>query len=39
MKRVIYIRQAEGGTDSRLFVDDLKKAYLKLAQIRGWEVG
>jgi protein subunit release factor A len=31
MKRVIEIRAAEGGTDSKLFVKDLAKAYIKLA--------
>ena len=32
MKRVIEIRAAEGGEDSRLFVQDLAQAYLRLAQ-------
>lgn len=31
MKRVIEIRAAEGGDDSKLFVMDLAKAYLNLA--------
>lgn len=39
MKRRIYIRQGEGGTDSRLFCDDLAKAYVKLAERMNWKVG
>jgi protein subunit release factor A len=31
MKRVIEIRAAEGGEDSKLFVTDLATAYQKLA--------
>ena len=31
MKRYIEIRQAEGGDDSRLFVEDLAKAYVRMA--------
>lgn len=31
MKRCIEIRAAEGGEDSRLFVQDLAQAYLRLA--------
>lgn len=32
----MYIRQAEGGEDSRLFMTDLASAYEKLALRRGW---
>lgn len=32
MKRVIEIRSAEGGEDSKLFVKDLAQAYVRLAQ-------
>jgi protein subunit release factor A len=32
MKRRIEIRAAEGGEDSRLFVQDLAQAYFRLAQ-------
>lgn len=32
MKRTIEIRAAEGGEDSRLFVNDLAQAYQRLAQ-------
>ena len=35
MKRVIEIRAAEGGEDSKLFVKDLSKAYIALAQRKG----
>lgn len=31
MKRIIEIKSAEGGDDSKLFVADLAKAYRKLA--------
>lgn len=31
MKRNIEIRAAEGGDDSKLFVNDLAQAYIKLA--------
>lgn len=31
MKRVIEIRAAEGGDDSKLFVKDLSQSYIKLA--------
>jgi protein subunit release factor A len=31
MKKVIEIRAAEGGDDSKLFVGDLANAYIKLA--------
>ena len=36
MKRVIEIRGAEGGEDSKLFVKDLAQAYIKFAQSKGW---
>lgn len=36
MKRVIEIRAAEGGEDSKLFVKDLAQAYIKFAQSKGW---
>jgi protein subunit release factor A len=35
MKRVIEIRAAEGGDDSKLFVKDLAQSYIKLAQQMG----
>ncbi len=36
MKRVIEIRAAEGGEDSKLFVSDLAGAYQKLGTKKGW---
>ena len=36
MKRVIEIRAAEGGEDSKLFVKDLADAYTRMAQRLGW---
>ena len=36
MKRVIEIRAAEGGEDSKLFVADMAQAYRKFAERRGW---
>jgi protein subunit release factor A len=35
MEKIIEIRAAEGGEDSKLFVRDLAKAYQKLAQRYG----
>ena len=35
MKRVIEIRAAEGGDDSKLFVKDLAQSYIKFAQSKG----
>jgi protein subunit release factor A len=35
MKRVIEIRAAEGGDDSKLFVKDLAKAYLRFLSKKG----
>lgn len=35
MKRVIEIRAAEGGEDSKLFVKDLADAYVRMAQRLG----
>ena len=35
MKRVIEIRSAEGGEDSKLFVKDLANAYVRMAQRLG----
>jgi protein subunit release factor A len=35
MKRVIEIRAAEGGDDSKLFVKDLAQAYKKFAERKG----
>lgn len=35
MKRIIEIRPAEGGTDSKLFVSDLGNAYIRLANQLG----
>ena len=36
MKRVIEIRAAEGGEDSKLFVRDLAQSYIKMSQRLGW---
>lgn len=38
MKRVIEIRAAEGGEDSKLFVSDLATAYTKLGSKLGWTI-
>ena len=35
MKRVIEIRSAEGGEDSKLFAKDLANAYLRFGQKSG----
>lgn len=35
MKRVIEIRAAEGGEDSKLFCKDLAQSYIKFAQSKG----
>lgn len=35
MKRVIEIRAAEGGEDSKLFASDLANAYIKMCQRLG----
>jgi protein subunit release factor A len=35
MKRVIEIRAAEGGEDSKLFAKDLAQAYIRLASRHG----
>ena len=35
MKKVIEIRPAEGGEDSKLFVNDLANAYVKLSIKKG----
>ena len=35
-KKIIEIRAAEGGDDSKLFVKDLAQAYIKFAQSKGW---
>lgn len=35
MKKLIMIHAAEGGTDSKLFTNDLANAYLKLATRKG----
>ena len=35
MKRVIEVRAAEGGEDSKLFVKDLAQAYIKFADRKG----
>jgi protein subunit release factor A len=35
MKRVIEIRAAEGGDDSKLFVKDLAQSYIKFADRKG----
>lgn len=36
-KRILEIRAAEGGEDSRLFVAELAQAYFRLAARRGWK--
>ena len=36
MKRILEIRAAEGGEDSKLFVRDLAQAYIKFAHSKGW---
>ena len=36
MKRVIEVRAAEGGEDSKLFAKDLAQAYIKFAHSKGW---
>jgi len=33
MKKIIEIRSAEGGNDSKLFVQDIASAYMKLAYL------
>jgi protein subunit release factor A len=35
MKRIIEIRAAEGGDDSKMFVSDLASSYRSLAQRKG----
>jgi protein subunit release factor A len=35
VKRIIEIRSAEGGEDSKLFVKDLAQAYIKMGQRLG----
>lgn len=35
MKRVIEVRAAEGGEDSKLFAKDMAQAYIKFAQSKG----
>lgn len=35
MKKIIEIRAAEGGEDSKLFVKDLAQAYIKFAHSKG----
>lgn len=36
MKLRIEIRAAEGGVDSKLFANDLEKAYSLLSRAQGW---
>ena len=36
MKKIIEIRAAEGGEDSKLFAKDLAQAYIKFAHSKGW---
>lgn len=36
MKRIITIKQSEGGDDSKLFVKDLSQAFIKLANRLSW---
>lgn len=35
MKRIIEIRSAEGGEDSKLFAKDLAQSYIKFAHSKG----
>ena len=35
MKRIIEVRAAEGGEDSKLFVKDLAQGYIRMAQRLG----
>ncbi len=35
MKKIIEIRSAEGGEDSKLFVKDLAQSYIRMAQSKG----
>lgn len=35
MKRIIEIRAAEGGDDSKLFVQDLAQAYIRMSERLG----
>ncbi len=35
MKRILEIHPAEGGEDSKLFVSDLAKAYIRLSNALG----
>ena len=35
MKRVLEIRSAEGGEDSKLFAKDLAQSYIRMAQTHG----
>lgn len=35
MKRILEIRAAEGGEDSKLFVKDLAQAYIRFAHSKG----
>jgi protein subunit release factor A len=37
MKKLIEIRAAEGGEDSKLFVKDLAQAYQRMFQRDGWD--
>jgi len=36
MERILEIKAAEGGADSRIFVEELAIAYQKLANMQGW---
>jgi protein subunit release factor A len=38
MKYTVFIHQAEGGQDSRLFCNDLYAAYMRLASAMRWPV-
>lgn len=35
MKRIIEVRAAEGGEDSKLFVKDMAQSYIRMAQRLG----
>lgn len=38
MKRIIEVRSAEGGDDSKIFVKQLVKAYSRLADAMQWKL-
>lgn len=38
MIKILEVRPAEGGKDSKLFAEDLLEAYIKTCQKMGWKV-